>query len=122
MVALFIATPDPAEATDMDGRALSEHLSALDALARTVGVTPLSDLVGTDVIHEYGLEDDLHLPASAPHGTTWHPAEEGLRTIRALQRHAHTLPESVQADLHDAERVLVRLAERDQPFTLAYDL
>lgn len=121
MPALFIALPGQ-DATDMDGRALLDHIEQLDALAHQAGVKPLTDLAGADVIAEYGLDEDEDIPGYEPHDTQWFPAAEGLRTIRALIEQAPRLPGDVLDDLRDAERILSSAEERGQPFTFAYDL
>ncbi|GGK38343.1 hypothetical protein GCM10008955_35300 [Deinococcus malanensis] len=121
MPALFIATRDEAPA-ELDGRALFGHLDLLDDLARQHAVTPLSELVGTDLVDENGLAEELELPDYEPQDTQWHSAATGLQTVRTLLQLTALLPDDVSSELREAETILSHLSERGQPFTFTYDL
>ena len=88
------------------GRGLYLELAALDALARSRGVKPLSAF-GFAYDH-FGQE--VH----------WHPAADGLATTEALRQERQSL--AVAHDLEALARVLHIAAGKDVPFSLVLRL
>ena len=84
------------------GRALYLEITALDALARSRGVKPLSTF-GFAYDH-FGQE--VH----------WHPAADGLATAEALRKERNS--PAVAQDLEALARVLRTAAGKDVPFSL----
>jgi hypothetical protein len=93
------------------GRGLYREIVALDRLAGTLGVTPLS---------AFGFAYDHY-----DQGVTWHPASEGLRTAKALRQgldaHLPPAPE-VARDLEALASVVGVAAERGVDFSLVLRL
>lgn len=91
----------------LGGRGLYTRIVALDELAGSLGVTPLS---------AFGFEDDFF-----DQEIRWHPAPEGLRSVEALRQglDARLLAANgVAADL-EAQAVALRIAaEQDVAFSL----
>ena len=96
--------------TYCSGHGLARHMLELDELARTLGVTPLS---------EFGWNDDL-----AGEELVWHDAARGLKTVNALLAHLQVdeFAESEQAEvIDDLKRIANDLGRADQqsiPFCL----
>jgi hypothetical protein len=96
--------------TFLAGQALARHLVPLDAMAQGLGLPPLS---------QFGFNDDL---AGEP--LTWHDAQEGLATVRALSdclaRQPSQLldPENVMSDLARLAHALQRAKEQEIRFCL----
>jgi hypothetical protein len=88
------------------GRGLYLEIAALDALAHSLGVKPLSTF-GFAYDH-FGQE--VH----------WHPASDGLATVKALQQERKS-PAVVQ-DLEALAQVLRTAAGKDVPFSLVLRL
>ena len=94
--------------TSMDGKSISRHIEALDAVARELGVRPLSEFFGitpesaTDFMEGESMDvSDLDLPALQQF-----TAQEGLATVRALASHAAARADRVAQDLRECERIL----------------
>lgn len=88
------------------GRGLYLDIAALDALARSLGVKPLSTF-GFGYDH-FGQE------------VRWHPAADGLATVEALQQERKS--PSVAQDLEAVAQVLRAAAGKDVPFSLVLRL
>jgi len=93
------------------GRALYREIVALEHLAQTLGVKPLSAF---GFAYDF-YEQDVH----------WHPAAEGLHTIEALRhgldRQPRATPDLV-ADLEALAQVVRSAAERGVDFSLVLRL
>jgi len=90
------------------GRGLYLEIGALDELARTRGVKPLST---------FGFAYD-HFEQEV----RWHPASEGLATVEALRPSHGTLAPQAAEDLVALASVLRTAAEQDIPFSLVLRL
>jgi hypothetical protein len=93
------------------GRALFLEIGALDQLAAARGVRPLS---------AFGFPDDYY--GQEVH---WHPASEGLRSVKALQEGLGTLQLARSGLAHDLEglaSVLSNAAESGVDFCLVLRL
>jgi hypothetical protein len=93
------------------GRALYRESAALDRLAESLGVKPLS---------AFGFADDYY-----EQEVFWHPASEGLRTIEALLQRLGSLPVSapdVDQDLQVLGSVVRMAADRGVDFNLVLRL
>ena len=88
------------------GRGLYLEISALDALAHSLGVRPLSTF-GFAYNH-FGQQ------------VQWHPASEGLATAEALQQKHRS--RAVEQDLETLAGVLRTAAGKDVPFSLVLRL
>lgn len=93
------------------GRGLYREIAALDTLARTLGVEPLSTFGFADAFYEQAVQ--------------WHPAAEGLRTIEALRNgldaNLLTAP-SLVSDLDALAQVLRIAAGQGVDFSLVLRL
>jgi hypothetical protein len=95
------------------GFALAEHLGELDRQATQKGGLPLS---------RFGFNDDMLSQA-----VTWHPATDGLETLRLLDRAGEPQGASDSAkaladDLSSLEAVLARASETGRRFALVVRL
>jgi hypothetical protein len=88
------------------GRGLYLEITALDALAHSRGVKPLSTF-GFAYDH---FEQEVH----------WHPAADGLATVEALQQEQNSA--AVAQDLEALARLLRTAAGKDVPFSLVLRL
>lgn len=89
------------------GRALYQEIVALDRLAHSAGVRPLS---------EFGFADDYY-----DQEVRWHPATEGLRTTEVLASGAQRSPD-LTADLEALLGVLRIAVEQGVEFSLVLRL
>jgi hypothetical protein len=93
------------------GRGLYREIVALERLAATLGVTPLS---------AFGFAYDYY-----EQEVRWHAAADGLRTVMALRRGLEgprPAAPDVAADLETLARVLTVAADRDVAFSLVLRL
>lgn len=93
------------------GRALYREMAALERLAGTLGVTPLST---------FGFPDDHY-----EQDVRWHPATDGLRTVEALRHGLAAQPATapdVVGDLETLASVLRAAADQGVPFSLVLRL
>jgi hypothetical protein len=98
--------PGPTSVAFARGRALYRRSAALDRLAGTLGVTPLS---------AFGFADDLF-----GQSVRWSPASDGLRTVDALRAGLGAEPPGpgVAEDLDALTSVLRIAADRGVEFAL----
>ena len=95
--------------TRMDGKRLARQLESLDAVARDLGVSPLTDFVSLDPDSMADLlGDDADAIPMSP--VRQFSAEDGLASVRALLLR----PEAQAAlhDLKDCERILTAAVQQ----------
>ncbi len=97
--------------TSMDGKSLSRHIDSFDAMARQLGVRPLSELFS--IAPEEAAEfmegegaSDIELSALQQFS-----AQDGVTAVRALLSHSAAHMDSVADDLRECERILIAAAE-----------
>ena len=110
-VAYYIVLEDEVPGLDpfVNGKAIAHAgEKTLAALCRSLGVRPLTDFVSEDPDELAGLLDDdgFDMPGDWPQ-VEWFDADQGLATVRALQRHLVANPDA----LHDAEAIVGELVE-----------
>jgi hypothetical protein len=113
--------PDVGIDAAVDGKALARDSALLERLARSAGVTPLTEFVSFED-DDYGIleEAGIEVPAGR-----WFSAADGLRTVRALLEgvsQAHGSQGALLEDLHALETVLVQADERRVRWHLAIDM
>ena len=129
-VALFIVAERKVRglSTDVDGKALGRS-SHLDKLAGRAGVRPLMDFFSEDPDEAAEAAEELGRPVP-PGGfppVRWHPAAEGLASVRGMLAHLAAHPDAiphapvVAADLRAFESVLAGLAAKGVRWHLAVD-
>ena len=107
----------------MGGKALSKASGQLDAIAKSLGVRPLTEFFSADpdVVAEF-LDEGAEAPPQL-----WFSASEGLSTVRALHAYitanpsAAPGPDMVLGDLSDMERVLTTASEHTVGWCLQVD-
>jgi hypothetical protein len=129
-VALFIVTERKVRgvSTDVSGKALGRS-SHLDKLAKRAGVRPLMDLFSEAPDEAAEMAEELGRPV--PKGgfppLQWHPAEDGLASVRGMLAHLAAHPDAiphapaVADDLREFEAVLGGLAAKGVRWHLAVD-
>ena len=103
-IILFFAAPVGETDTFLYGQELARRFQALEALAAAAGVSPLS---------HFGFPDPLR--GEAVH---WHPAAEGLQSVRGLLGALGPDLEAARPDLVRLEAALSRAAEQGIEFSL----
>jgi hypothetical protein len=113
---------------DMDGKAVCRAAQALETLAQRLGITPLMSFLSADPADLANYGDDLPEEAIADlPPRTYFPAEDGLKTVRALCNHLRQNPNAVPnggealVDLFEFEKILARAVEEDIRWHLAGD-
>lgn len=106
--------------TRMDGKMLARAAGRLEALARQLGVRPLSEFISADLEAAADFveneESDAKTEDLSP--LRHFPAQEGLTTVRALVAHLQTQPglepnaEVILQELGDCERILSAAARQ----------
>jgi len=94
--------------TTMDGMSLSWHMETLDALARQMGVRPLSEFFS--MAPEELAEFMDGAAGIQPPPLQQFPAQAGLTTVKALLARPEARP--AQHDLRDCERILSAAAKQ----------
>jgi hypothetical protein len=110
-----------------DGKALIAASDKLEKVARKLQVTPLGGFVsaGAEELEDLLGEDAADVPDLPP--KTWHPAKDGLKTVRALLDHVRRSPKDVKesdrvvADLEDLERILLKAEQENVKWHLSVD-
>jgi len=103
----------------MDGKSLSRHIDTLDAVARQLGVRPLSEFISMDADALADLIGDDAEGIEVPPLKQF-PAQDGLATIRALLPRPEAQP--ALHDLKDCERILQAAAEQGTGWHFEIDI
>lgn len=119
---LPVPAPDPAQ-----GRALIFYQHELDTLARSLNLTSLTAFVSAipERVAAYLREQGLDPEQFPIDEEDWHPAAEGLASVRGLTAHLKTTPKAVTdpfkilRDLAALEAVLAVAAAANVDFHLA---
>jgi hypothetical protein len=107
--AYYIVLEKPIAGLDtiMDGLSLSWHMETLDAVARQLGVPPLSGFFSMEPAELAEFTDGAGEAALPP--LRQFPAKEGLATVKALLARPESQP--ARHDLRECERILSAAAE-----------
>jgi hypothetical protein len=110
----------------VNGKSLGRSSNVLDTLAKEVGVRPLIEFFSAnpDELTAFAESEGLVMAANPP-AEQWFPAEEGLRTVRALMQAAKVRKierlEDIMRDLEEFQKVLEVASENDVGWHLAVD-
>jgi len=116
-----------ADATGLEGRALSKHNARMEALAKQAGVTPLLNFFSASQNDLAAFLEDHLIPGEAPGNAKelWFSPEEGLRTIeellRILARQQSAENYALASELTEFQRVLQAAQSRNIRWHLAID-
>jgi hypothetical protein len=131
-VALYVVTEKGLpgfDASSVCGKALETAQNQLDALAKQLGLTPLTDFISVDpeeaadFLEGEGI-DDVIIPAEQ-----WYDADDGLKTVQGLLAALREEPgrlkkvktERVVEDLDAIEKMLLAARKLRVRFHLAVD-
>ncbi len=106
--------------TTMDGKRLAQGIEALDAQAREAGVRPLSEFVSIppeELAEFLGDANERELPP-----VQQFPADEGLKTVKALLAKTTGQDPRLTADLRECERILSKASENQVKWHFQIDI
>jgi len=130
-VALYVVLEQeiPGFNHSVNGKALGRAASVLDALAAEIGVQPLMEFFSASPEELVGFAESqgVNLKENATRWPTerWFPAEDGLKTVRALTQEIESKKvdqaERILSDLEEFRRVLEVAKENCVKWHLAVD-
>jgi len=105
----------------MEGKSISRRMETLDDGARELGVRPPSELFGVSPVR---LEEFIDAGADdiKPPPLQQFSADEGLKTIHALNSHAIARKPGITEDLKECERILNAAAQHGIGWHFKVDL
>jgi len=128
MPAIFPAFEDKVDSSeDFGGHGRSDGLEQLDALAATLGLTPLSHFIDSHAMAESFFDEAELADVSVP-PVQWHAAEVGLATAKGLYDYLQANPSdtsvsnAAQEDLRNLAALLARAMQSSIGFHLLVDI
>ncbi len=127
---IFISTERPlnsVKATDMEGRFLCKELQSVDFIAKSAGVTPVSEMVSFNSVELASFMEGEGIEGIAPPPEQWFEPSMGIAAVSAilaaLEKEASNLqrPQDVVGDLREARRILQAAAEQGIRFHFSMD-
>ena len=108
-MAVFISLEQPIPNFDhmVSGKSIAQHMERLTDMARQAGCRPLEEFVSMDTNAVTNLigEEDVEAAGVEIPAAQWFDANEGLKTVRCLQKFQGVNDESLLRDLKDYRRV-----------------
>ncbi len=124
-MAVFISLERPIPNLDysVSGKSIAQHMERLTDMARQAGCRPLEKFVSMDTNAVTNLlgEEDVKAAGVGIPAAQWFDANEGLKTVRCLQKFQGVNDESLLRDLKDYEQVLEAAVAAAVRFHLEYD-
>lgn len=113
---------------DVDGKSAMRASDDLDAIAKQLAVTPLSEFFDASLDEMMEMFGEEPFEGLEPREPRWFAASEGLKTTAALIKHVESEPKSVPRsdrvlqDLRNFEKILTRAATEGVRWHLSADV